>query len=904
MQQRYLFFVFVVLSVFSLQPAVAQWSTNPEVNNAICTATGDQTVPTSVSDGAGGSIITWQDFRFGYNCIWAQRISATGVVQWVANGVPVCEQLSTAPQIASDGAGGAIITWTDGRGATPHIYAQRINASGVTQWLPDYTNGAPVCTATGGIGQSNTAIASDGLGGAIITWQDQRNGTYNQIFAQRFNASGTPQWAANGVLICGATSEQESPVIASAGNGGALIAWIDFRSDVHGDIYAVQVDPDGTPEYPNGFSVCTATGYQNQLSIVSSGGGGAIITWNDGRSNFHIYAQLIDWNGTYWANNGVPICMAAGPGGFPQTNPVIASDGAGGAIIAWQDYRSSSIVGTIYAQRVNASGIVQWITDGVAISVSPFPHVSPEIVSDGTGGTIITWTDSRGIGEYPDIYAQRINASGTVEWAANGVAICRSTNYQFSPTIVDDGSGGAIITWQDYRSGSNYDIYAQRIDQLGNLYPAPWIDNVVDIANDQGGKLRILWKPSALDVWKNSNVKWYTVLMGTKNTLISGKAAPTINGGILGKAAESVSHPVLGKTTQTADDGIYWQTAGSVQARWLDGYSMVAATAADSGLEGIPYYYFQVIANNADSSIFWSSNIDSGYSVDNIPPVPISGAAIGTGQGADIVLKWNTDRVDPDLMGYRVYRAASPGFSLDASTLLAIVKDTAYTDAATSLDQTYYYRVAGVDVHGNVGTPSGQLSETALAITLSSFNVTASRLSVELAWTTTTEINSAGYEIQRSLASDPQSAWQDVGFVAGAGNSNSPINYSYSDMNLTATNYNYRLKQIDRSGNFYYSQSIEVEVGVAADVFELSQNFPNPFNPSTNIQFTVPTDGRATLKVFNTLGQEVATLFNDNASAGIYHQVQFNAANLASGIYFSQLEFAGKVQIKKMLLLK
>ena len=86
--------------------------------------------------------------------------------------------------------------------------------------------------------------------------------------------------------------------------------------------------------------------------------------------------------------------------------------------------------------------------------------------------------------------------------------------------------------------------------------------------------------------------------------------------------------------------------------------------------------------------------------------------------------------------------------------------------------------------------------------------------------------------------------------------------------------------------------------------FELAQNFPNPFNPSTIIQFTVPSNGRAVLKVFNTLGQEVATLFSDNAEAGIYHQVQFDAANLASGIYFSQLEFGGMMQVKKMLLLK
>ena len=98
--------------------------------------------------------------------------------------------------------------------------------------------------------------------------------------------------------------------------------------------------------------------------------------------------------------------------------------------------------------------------------------------------------------------------------------------------------------------------------------------------------------------------------------------------------------------------------------------------------------------------------------------------------------------------------------------------------------------------------------------------------------------------------------------------------------------------------------SVRENMSSVPAVFNLEQNYPNPFNPSTNIQFTVPADGRATLKVFNTLGQEVATLFNDNAGAGINHQVQFNASNLASGIYFSKLEFAGKVRMKKMVLLK
>jgi len=98
--------------------------------------------------------------------------------------------------------------------------------------------------------------------------------------------------------------------------------------------------------------------------------------------------------------------------------------------------------------------------------------------------------------------------------------------------------------------------------------------------------------------------------------------------------------------------------------------------------------------------------------------------------------------------------------------------------------------------------------------------------------------------------------------------------------------------------------SVRLSSGELASKYDLTQNYPNPFNPSTLIQFTVPANGRAVLKVFNVIGQEVATLFNDQAAARVVHQVQFNATNLASGIYFSQLEFGGKIQVKKMLLLK
>jgi hypothetical protein len=115
---------------------------------------------------------------------------------------------------------------------------------------------------------------------------------------------------------------------------------------------------------------------------------------------------------------------------------------------------------------VDSSGAVQWTLDGVAICTAADYQCDPTIVSDGSGGAIITWEDSRS-GTNSDIYAQRVDSSGAVQWTLDGVAVCTAANSQWSPTIVSDGSGGAIITWYDYRSGTS-DIYAQRVDYTGS----------------------------------------------------------------------------------------------------------------------------------------------------------------------------------------------------------------------------------------------------------------------------------------------------------------------------------------------------------------------------------------------------------------------------------------------------
>jgi hypothetical protein len=190
-----------------------------------------------------------------------------------------------------------------------------------------------------------------------------------------------------------------------------------------------------------------------------------------------------------------------------------------------------------------------------------------------------------------------------------------------------------------------------------------------------------------------------------------------------------------------------------------------------------------------------------------------------------------------------------------------------------------------------------------LPVELVSFTATANGMNTNLHWSTATEINNSGFEIQRRQASD----WAKVGFVAGAGTSNSPRNYSYTDSKLSAGSYSYRLKQIDNNGAFRYGSTVEVAISSAPAAFALSQNYPNPFNPSTVISYSLEKAGMVSLRVYNMLGQEVATLVNGPQEAGVY-TVSFNTnkgtLGLSSGVYVYRLEAGSFVSTKKLVLMK
>jgi hypothetical protein len=260
------------------------------------------------------------------------------------------------------------------------------------------------------------------------------------------------------------------------------------------------------------------------------------------------------------------------------------------------------------------------------------------------------------------------------------------------------------------------------------------------------------------------------------------------------------------------------------------------------------------------------------------------------GANTDTVLIW----VDP------------PTETLTESTPLIKWDDGVDPDNAINLDGVVFHQLGSPDsrtiqIAGLRVTDSW--ANATLPIQLLAFTATATRLDVNLRWSTATEVNNFGFDVERR-AVDGVENWQKVGFVPGSGTTTDPREYTFVDGGLLAGRYAYRIKQVDLDGTFSYFTATEVEVGAAPRELALEPNYPNPFNPATQISFSVPEDGKAVLKIYNMLGQEVAVLFDEIAEAGKLYQKTFDASSLPTGVYVSRLEYGGRAAMRKMLFVK
>lgn len=782
--------------VIVLLQSLTSFSQWPCTNNdalPIVKAPNNQWNHNAILDNNGSILFLWNDRRSGTSeNIYLQCFKRIGLPEWQTGGIPLSTTTgnqSSARAIVSNDY--IIVTWHDNRKGTDFdIYVQKFDKSGNAVWT---SGGIAVCNATGN--QQNPRIVPDNQNGVIIVWQDRRNGTDNNIYAQRINANGQVLWAANGILVCSATYDQFNPEIVSDDNGGAIIAWHDYRTgNGYIDIYAQRVSPTGSMLWQtNGIPITTASNNQYNLQIIQDGFKGAIIVWQDRRSvtNDELYGQRVNPNGSIlWQVNGNPIATGTGFKAYPK----LAPNGNGGVYVVWQDNRNG-VDYNIYIQNVSLFGELLWTTNGVLICGASGHQYYPQIVSDAKGNSIVTWQDKRNGSDF-DIFAQKINSNGVQQWDNNGIPVQIAPNDQIEPKIVIDEDGGAIISWVDYREGNGFsDLYVQRIGVNGKIAGGCYRTFTQDDFSLKANRIKV--SPSIPPPPPNGG--------NVRDTLFNRGLFP--NGLILG-IAKPESAFVYG----------WIKLSKSLNVRR---FFVQTGPPRPFDMKGTRYFIKEL--KNPTPRIY-----------DNHLA------------GELLTLKLNLAASDNGIiqsgLGEIIYYDTSKANGFNGRSIRSIV---ALADSVLTKWRSYpgfnYVNLDSVLTRINRA-----FSGTIEPITTSPLKIKSVR-----------SVYSVPY--LRLDNSNPKSIM---------------LNSKYQDNELPQK-------------------------------LNLLQNYPNPFNPYTTIEFELVEPSTVTLVIYNSLGQEVSRLLENEEIESGRNSVMFDASNLASGVYFYKLIINNSAQLtKRMILLK
>ena len=604
------------------------WNTTGQ---AICTYNYDQFDPELCSDGQGGAFIVWLDTRFDHNFgdIFFQHVNSSGTALLQADGRELC----TAPMeqkecrlIASED-GGAIFCWVDFRydeqNTISDIFAQKVNSSGNALWG---NNGLAVCTADES--QMGARLTSDGLNGAIIGWEDIRNGNSindADLYAQRISSAGLPMWIADGVLVCDAAYYQNSVLLKSDLSNGAFFFWGNSYDWSTSGLYEQRLNSSGVPQLqPNGALIHYGIdGNAEDPMMVQTIPGQVLVAWRDFRNgqNACLYIQLIDTSGaTFFESDGRPICEESLNGNMDT--PQLVTDFQNGGLLVWKETRSPNLFNQIYAQRIDPNGNTMWTEGGVYIYPRVAGQQNPFIAGDGTGGAFVVWSGNT-INQYLHVYAQRLNASGSQVWAepievsggvgfddelfgvapdgeggvilvwragpwpyfyilaqkldqngneiwqSGGLRVSNTNADQGQPAVITDGNGGGVFAWRDKRDLEYYNLFAQKIDCFGNLL---WSDSGLSVCNVPSDKSEARL---VLDCDGNVFVVWEDFRNETDQDLYLQKITPS------GELAFPVSGlPVCILEDDQLDPQMVSDTRDGIYITW-EGYQLLTGTHAD-----------------------------------------------------------------------------------------------------------------------------------------------------------------------------------------------------------------------------------------------------------------------------------------------------------------------------------
>lgn len=364
------------------------------------------------ADGDGGAFFAWQDPRNGNHDVYVQHIDSTGTPLWVENGIRVSMTTNAeyVSGIVPDDRGGCVVSWEESDGSRI-VLAQRLNAAGGKMW-----DTAGVVISFGTNEAYYTQIASDGYGGVVVCWLDGRYhpvwNEFKDIYAQRIDSLGQVCWADTGVVVLalGSAPFYSRPQIVSNMSGRFFIAWYDWRSSAF-DIYAQGISQDGQVLWTtNGAAVCSEPFDQTSPRIVPDDADGLFCVWRDYGN--HLCAQRLDLNGVHlWPSSGVTVASGADEVDFG--NSVRASNGL--FIVVYGERLPGVSDELVKAQALDTLGNIMWDPSGEPVSTVASPKSRINAMADTCGGVIAVWQDDRHGSYASDIFAQRVDPAVGLE---------------------------------------------------------------------------------------------------------------------------------------------------------------------------------------------------------------------------------------------------------------------------------------------------------------------------------------------------------------------------------------------------------------------------------------------------------------------------------------------------------
>ncbi|MCF7811441.1 T9SS type A sorting domain-containing protein [bacterium] len=910
------------------------WGEN-ERGVAVCTNGAIQEDIRIVGDGENpeGCIIAWRDLRNGDADIYATHVLWNGELDpdWPDDGKPIVSEAGVQGQHTadSDGDGGMIIGWNDGRDADQtDIWAQRITPNGQLLW--GNGNGVKICNNDEN--QTTPKLCPDGANGAFFTWVDERdyNERHKDIYAQRVGADGRLLWSESGTALCNENREQSANRIVYAGNGTAIVAWEDMRDEAETvDSYSMRISGQDAMikewDPATGVPVSREENNQKGLRLFDDGAGGAYYVWEDeregGSRENDIYAQRININGSpVWEENGIPVCTLPGA----QVAPLVRRTSDGGMVTAWGDWRSGSTA--IYTQKINRNGQIGWDEQGIAIVDSIDGNaLDPILLPRHNDEFAIVWSDGRrGSEVVPYVQFGRNNGNEPVlELVNDGIATIRGTSG--GAIFIDacnDENGGTYIVWKDLRANQIFSIYGQYISPEGELM---WGEGGIKISEesqyektnphvcyDGEGGIYVAWESDTYEAYTNlymQRVSRDGELLWTEDEsrITYHEMEETIQDIIPGHNNDAVLLWIV--SDDDTDDDIWIACIDSDRnLTWGDGEDGLVVCAAqlrqlnaqvhihqegfvvvwvdgrdDGDIEPQNDIFGQFI--NFDGSFRWRENGAAICSFDSHQDSP----TVTIDNGGHIWVAWADSRFASGNRRKDIYIQKIRARATNNSHVLTMLNDGAYGGDG--------YPVCMVD---NQQTNPCIAHDGADGIWLVWEDLRSNE------WTDI-------YATHLDGNAAPLADWEDGGNVICDAffhqetptiadlfsRAKTGMVVCWVDKKATGKEhlYNIYIQRLDdHTVSVNQPKPKEIPFG-----YEFESAYPNPFNSTTVLTYVVPDESRISLGLYDLTGRFVKNIAEDWVSEG-RHRVVFDAEDVAGGTYFVRFE-SGDVKLEQKITL-